>query len=324
MNVDVDRAVKPVGITVVMPSYNQGQFIKAALRSLLDQQYPDLEILVLDGGSTDDTVEILRSFGHSITWTSGPDEGQSDAIATGFTRATRPWLTWLNSDDVQCGEALWRIASAVAAHPDVDVVFGHGHYMTENGSYLRAYPTMDPAAPGGMERQVYAKGYVAQPSVFFTRAAYERVGGIDRTLQYCMDYELWCKLACSGARFQRVDADLSGNRWHDAAKTASNTLDLLAEVAMVQRRYFGRVSPYFVQAISDHLYDRLIGSRFGTRNHILHRWLCFKSVWLWLNAGRPLFCIRGLLCATIAKSGPIEKDLLSWRDLRLAFRKRHA
>lgn len=300
--------------TVVVPSFNQGRFIDDTLRSLLDQGYPDLEILVLDGGSTDDTVERLRRYGTDIEWTSEKDEGQSDAIAKGFARARNPWITWLNSDDVQTGNALHAVAAVIRRHPDVDVVVGRGHYMDEDGSNPRPYPTI-PLGPGAdPRREMFEKGYLAQPSVFFRKAAYDRVGGLDRRLRYCMDYDLWARFAIAGCRFEACDADISGNRWYAETKTSANALDLLAEVVATQARLFGKVSPYFVQAVSDHLYQKLHATHFGDARHIFYRWLYFKSAWLWLNARNPSYCLRGLFTQTLAKSGPLVNDRLEWAD----------
>src|SRR5258706_15711376 len=124
----------PVGFTVVVPSFNQGRFIDETLRSLLDQGYPSLEILVVDGGSTDDTVERLKQYGNRISWISEKDDGQSDAIAKGFARAKHEWITWLNSDDVQCNQALWVVNDSIAGIKEVDVVIGQGHYMDADGA----------------------------------------------------------------------------------------------------------------------------------------------------------------------------------------------
>jgi len=309
----------PIPITVVVPSFNQGRFIDYTLASLLDQAYPALEILVMDGGSTDDTVERLKRYGDRITWVSEQDRGQSDAIAKGFARARHEWITWLNSDDVQCNRALWSVNDAVANDPQAEVVVGQGHYMDEDGSNSRPYPTIPVGRGIDVAKQIFEKGYLAQPSVFFRKSAYERIGGIDASLRFCMDYDLWSRFALAGCRFAACDVDISGNRWYATTKTAGQTTELLAEVAANQIRHFGRVSPYFVQAISDNLYQTFHGNHHGDRHHVLYRVLYFKTVWLWFNARRPLYCLRGLLFETIAKSGPIVGDKLTlgdcWRGL---------
>jgi glycosyltransferase involved in cell wall biosynthesis len=305
-----------IGISVVVPSFNQGRFIDQTIRSLLDQNYPNLEVLVMDGGSTDDTIERLKAFGDRVRVISEKDEGQADAIIKGFARTNKPWLTWLNSDDVQCNRALWRADEAVMAHPGAEVIVGEAHYMDEDGSNPRPYPTID-AGPGiDVRKEVFEKGYMAQPSIFFSRDLYGRVGGLSRGLNFCMDYDLWARFTTSGATFVRVKADISGNRWYATTKTAAQTLDLYAEVIATQHRVFGAASPYFVQAVSDHLYAKFHSPFFGDRAHLLFRWTYFKALWLALNARAPLYCAKGLLLQTIAKSGPVAGDRMTFKDWR--------
>lgn len=311
----------PVTFTIVVPSFNQGNFIDDTLHSLLDQRYPSLEILVIDGGSTDDTVERLKQYGDCITWISEKDEGQADAITKGFARAKHEWMTWLNSDDVQCNRALWVVNDLIAGNEKVDVVIGRGHYMDVNGGNYRPYPTI--AAGEGIDviHELFAKGYVAQPSVFFRKSAYERVGGIDHTLKFCMDYDLWVRFALAGCRFVSCSTDLSGNRWYETTKTAGQLIELLAEVVANQVKHFGCVSPYFVQAVSDNLYQKFHASHFGDNHHLIYRLLYFKTVWLWLNMRRPVYCLHGLLFETIAKSGPVIGDKLVFHDYWVGIKK---
>lgn len=311
----------PIGITVVVPSFNQGQFIDDTLRSLLDQGYPDLEIIVMDGGSTDNTIDRLKSYANQIIWVSEKDGGQSAAIAKGFSRATRPWITWLNSDDIQCNRALWAINEVIASDTSVDVVVGQGHYMDSDGGNPRPYPTIRTGEGVDIKKELFEKGYVAQPSVFFRKVTYDAIGGINQNLDFCMDYDLWVRFALSNCRFAPCDFDISGSRWYETTKTAGQLLDLLAEVAANQIRHYGRVSPYFVQAVSDNLYAKFHSLHYGDANQIIYRLIYFKSVWLWFNLRRPLYCLHGLFVETIAKSGPIVGDKLTWRDLVQGLRK---
>jgi glycosyltransferase involved in cell wall biosynthesis len=315
-------------IAVIVPSFNHGRFIEDAVNSVLTQNYSAVDIIVVDGSSTDDTIGRLRSFGDKIRWVSEKDEGQSDAIIKGIAGTKGTWVTWLNSDDIQCGNALRLVAEAVAADPDVEVLVGGGHYMSEDGTFQRPYPTIDVGPGVDVAKQIFEKGWMAQPSIYFRRDLYDRVGGLDRKLQFCMDYDLWARFALAGARFGRLNGDLSGNRWHETAKTASQLIDLYAEVLATQRRLFGRVSPYFVQALSDHMYGRFHAKFFGDRTHLANRWLYFKAMWVIFNARSPLYCLKGLLCYSIIKSGPLGDDHATIRDwlggLIKAFRNRAA
>lgn len=305
-----------VGITVVVPSFNHGRFIDESIRSLLEQNYCNLQIIVMDGGSTDDTIDRLKAFGDRIRWISEPDEGQSHAIIKGFALSSDPWLAWLNSDDIQCNRALWRVDECVSADPSVGVVVGRGHYMDADGINPRDYPTIDLGAGTDPAEGIFERGYMAQPSVFFARSLYERVGGINRSLQFCMDYELWARFALAGAKFAAIDADISGNRWYESTKTSGQTLDLYAEIVATQQRLFGKVSSFYVQAVSDFLYSKFHSRFFGDRGHLFYRWIYFKAMWLALNARAPQHCATGLLRHTIAKSGPVIGDRMTWRDWR--------
>jgi glycosyltransferase involved in cell wall biosynthesis len=305
----------PTSFTVVVPSFNHGRFIDETLASLLDQDYPALEILVMDGGSTDDTVDRLKKYGDRIHWISQKDNGQSDAIAKGFLKATNGWITWLNSDDVQCNRALWAVHEVISQLAEVDVIVGQGHYMDEDGTNARPYPTILTGTGIDAKKEIFEKGYMAQPSVFFRKDAYERIGGIDPSLNFCMDYDLWARFAVARCKFAPCNVDISGNRWYATTKTSGQLLNLLAEVSANQIRHFGRVSPYFVQAVSDNLYQTFHGSQFGDTHHVLFRILYFKSVWIWFNLRKPIYCLRGLLFSTIAKSGPIIGDTLTYRDI---------
>jgi glycosyltransferase involved in cell wall biosynthesis len=304
-----------VGFSIVVPSYNQGRFLAETLDSLLSQRYPNLEVIVVDGGSKDETLEVLRARGEAIRWISEPDGGQADALRKGFALAKGEWLAWLNSDDLQMNDALRAVAKAIHDHPEAEVVVGRGCYIDEEGRYLRPYPTI--ALGGGVDvrREMFEKGYMAQPSVFFRRTVYEAAGGVDLGLQFVMDYDLWVRLAARGCRFVALDREISGNRWHEGAKTASQPLRLLAEAVKVQRREYGRVSAYFVQAVSDHLYHELHARHRRDGLHLLYRTLYFKSVWAWLNLPRPLYCLAGLLTRSIAKSGPVVGDRLTLGDI---------
>lgn len=248
-----DTGTSPLpGFTVVMPSYNQGQFIDHALTSILDQNYPDLEILVMDGGSTDDTVERLKRYGDKIQWVSQKDGGQTDALIKGFAKATKPWLTWLNSDDFQLNNALHLVAAAIRANPAAEVIMGNGHYANPDGTFLRPYPRVQCGLGVNMPEEFFNGGYVAQPSVYFCKNAYQKVGGLNPHKNLCMDYDLWTRLAVAGCRFTAIDEDISGNRWYEDTKTAQQLSKLHNEVIDTQWQCFDKISPYFVQATSDY------------------------------------------------------------------------
>ncbi|MDM8554071.1 glycosyltransferase family 2 protein [Desulfococcaceae bacterium HSG7] len=307
----VDRNFN-VGFSIVMPSYNHGRFIASAIDSILNQKYKNVEIIVMDGGSTDDTVKILKSYQERIRWVSEKDNGQSDAICKGFKLATKEWFTWLNSDDFQNGNALLHVKNAIEQNPDAKVIVGRGHYTDEHGNYMRDYPTVKAGPNADICREFFIKGYVAQPSVYYHRDVYFKVGGVNPDMQFTMDYDLWVRMAHTGCCFAEVSEDISGNRWYETTKTASQLLPLLSEVVRVQKREYGKVSPYYVQAISDHIFSVIHANNPENKHHLRYRIIYFKSVWFLLNCHRPMYCICGLLKANIALSGPIKADKLTF------------
>jgi glycosyltransferase involved in cell wall biosynthesis len=297
-----------IGITVVVPSYNQGEFIGDAIRSITAQNYPAVQIIVQDGGSTDTTLDVLRSLEKVIEWNSEADEGQSDAIIKGFAKAKYDWIAWLNSDDIHCNDALWKVDAALSKYPDTDVVIGNGHYMDRTGNFLRPYPRIDLSPGSDVKHAMFEGGYLPQPSVYFRKTKYDVVGGLNKSLHLCMDYELWCRFALADLKFVTVEEDISGNRWHDEAKSSSQYLNQLAEICAMQTRLFGKVSVYYAQNLSDTLFHTIRGTYQGPKHSLLYRTLFFKAVWVWLNLHDHHWLQTGLMDRNITRSGAIHRD----------------
>ncbi len=300
-----------IGFSVVMPSFNQAQFISDSLDSILNQNYNNVEIIVMDGGSTDGTIDILKSYGNKIYWQSEKDNGQSDALEKGFKLATKEWYTWLNSDDLQTNNALSNVAEVIKRNPGVQVIIGQGHYSDEAGKYLRPYPTIKVAPGDNVCYELFARGYVAQPSVYFHRDAYILAGGIDSDKKFAMDYDLWVRLARNKCKFVALNEDISANRWYETTKTASQLLSLLAEVISVQIKEYGRVAPYFVQAVSDYIFNKIHTKQRNPTHQLLYRIIYFKALWICLNIHKPFYCLCGLFTKNIAMTSPIIGDKLT-------------
>ncbi|HEX3559046.1 MAG TPA: glycosyltransferase family 2 protein [Pyrinomonadaceae bacterium] len=212
--------------SVVTPSYNQGQFIEETIRSVLLQGYPNLEYIVVDGGSTDDSVEIIRKYEKWLAyWVSEPDRGQSDAINKGWRRATGEVWAWLNSDDVYLRRALERAAQTFAQHPDVEMVYGSSVLVNERGEvegHLRA-PAFD-------LKELVRVNSVPQPSTFLRGQAAVGAGYLSESLHLCMDYDLWLRVALRG-RVVNLDEALSAMRLHPQSKTCTQLTRMNAELA---------------------------------------------------------------------------------------------
>ena len=221
-------------VSVVTPSLDQGQFIEETIRSVLDQDYPRIEHIVVDGGSTDGTVEVLQRYPH-LVWVSEPDGGQADAVNKGFRMAKGEVFGWLNADDLYLPGA---VSAAVAALRATRAGLVHAAWcqIDEHGAAIRERIA---PVPFDLDAQLNERNAVCQPGAFFTREAFEAVGGLDTSYRYAMDYELWLKL---GSRFPvtHVDAVLGAYRLHPASKTVAETSGFWAETVRASRAHGGR------------------------------------------------------------------------------------
>jgi glycosyltransferase involved in cell wall biosynthesis len=215
-------------ITIVTPSFQQGRFLEEAIRSVLRQGYPNLEYIVMDGGSRDDSLEIIRKYQEDLTyWRSEPDDGQSAAILDGFTRGTGSILGWVNADDVLLPGALWTAAKFLAKNPQTDLLVGAGVYIDVH-SKVTARSWGSP--PSSRSLLYWCCGGFVQPASFWRRDAFERAGGFTRSLRVSMDYDLYLRLTRAKAA-RSTPAFLGGLRIHEATKTSK----LREEVAAVDR-----------------------------------------------------------------------------------------
>ena len=190
-------------ISVVTPSFNQAGFIEATLRSVLEQDYPKTEYLVIDGGSRDGSVEIIRRYGDRLTrWVSEPDRGQSHAINKGFAMARGDVLAWLNSDDTYLPGTLAAVGEYFASHPETDLVYGDYAYIDPLGRTLWRRHVF-----GAMRYETLLyHDYLGQPSVFFRRSLLDRIGPLDETLDYHLDWDLFLRMwkVCRPVHLPRV------------------------------------------------------------------------------------------------------------------------
>jgi glycosyltransferase involved in cell wall biosynthesis len=244
-------------VTVVTPSFNQGRFIRDTIESVLGQDYPHVEYLVIDGGSSDETVSILESYGDRVSWVSEPDRGQSDAINKGWRRARGEILAYLNSDDTYLPGAVTAAVAALQAHPEAAAVYGEGYHTDEAGQVIERYPT----EPFDMHR-LAETCFICQPTVFLRYRAVQQVNYIDETHRYCMDYDLWIRLARVGSLYflPRYQAT---TRLHAETKTLGQRAQMHAEILQTVYRHFGHVPPSWVYAYA----HAVLGPRDRTRAH---------------------------------------------------------
>jgi glycosyltransferase involved in cell wall biosynthesis len=220
-------------ITVITPSYNQGRFLRTCIDSVLAQGWPNLEYRVLDGGSSDETLRILESYGDAIEWRSRPDGGQTAAINEGFEKATGDLIAWLNSDDYYLPGAFSRAVERLAEEPDACGVHGRAWIVDARGRRLRPYPTF-----AVRRDDLRRKCYVCQPATFLRREVLTRHGLLNETLDLCFDYDYWLRILRDD-RLAFCDAPLAASRHYPTTKTASRRSRALVEAGYLLRHHFG-------------------------------------------------------------------------------------
>ena len=208
-------------VSIVTPSYNQAEFLPRTVHSVLSQDYPYVEYTVMDGGSTDGSAKLLEKLSDRLTyWCSEKDEGQADAIASGFERSSGEIMGWLNSDDVLLPGAITAVADFFRDNPEVEVVSGGAYCIDAAGRPLPGAfgtYTLGVAATYGRLRYYHMDG-VFQPATFWRRSAYDAVGGLDRSLKFIMDRDLFLRLA-KRRPFARLPQMLACFRIHDDCKS---------------------------------------------------------------------------------------------------------
>lgn len=219
-------------VSIVTPSMNQGRFIRDAIESVLAQDYPFIEYLVVDGGSTDETLDVLRSYGSRVAWISEPDRGQSDAINKGWRRSRGSILSWLCADDGLYQGAVSRIVDAFAKNPDAGLVYGRGHLVDLDGVTLAS----SPLGARDAHTLVHHADFICQPSAFATRAAVESAGFVDESLTWVMDWDLFIRISRIAPLVYVPDV-LAWIRTHDQTKTNQGGHARFREIVRVIRRY---------------------------------------------------------------------------------------
>ena len=231
----------PLSLFIVTPSFNTGRYIGDAIRSVFRQDWPAMDYLVMDGGSTDNTLDVLRGFGERLRWVSKPDGGQAAALRDAFARSRADVFAWLNADDVYTDDALRVAMDFLAAHPEVDVVYGDADYINADGDLISRCTHIEPYSA---HRLLHYSDFIVQPATFFRRCAYEAAGGIDVSLHFAMDYDLWVKMARLSVAY--VPHLLAHYRWLTDNKTAIGGIHRLNEITRMMAAH-GYGEPAYVR-----------------------------------------------------------------------------
>ncbi|MFC1488313.1 glycosyltransferase family 2 protein [Thermodesulfobacteriota bacterium] len=216
-------------ISIVTPSYNQGHFLEETIRSVLLQGYPNLEYIIIDGGSTDNSIEIIRKYESWLThWVSENDHGQSHALNKGFKLASGKILAWLNSDDLYLYDTLYSVAQSFIERPNTDLVIGKCDKLNKSGVIEPFFPHYDTRNFEIAIRAYATWDHFSQPSIFFKETVYKTVGPLDEKLHYTMDLDYWLRTFRMGFTAANVNKTLSIYREHDDSKSVAMK-DLMAK-----------------------------------------------------------------------------------------------
>lgn len=216
-------------VSIITPTLNQSEFLEETILSVLNQDYPAIEYLIFDGGSTDNTLELIKKYSQRISyWESTPDRGPAHAINKGIRRATGDYQGWLNSDDLLLPNAIRKIVDAFDRNPEVDVVYGKLVRIDESGVIIST-PRLPKDEVTFSKYLVIGECLVNQPGSLWRRGIVDRVGLLDEDLEYAFDYEFWVRIALADAQFFRLPEVLALFRLSPGSKTVSKSAEMAVE-----------------------------------------------------------------------------------------------
>jgi glycosyltransferase involved in cell wall biosynthesis len=238
-------------VSIVTPSYNQASYLEATIRSVLEQDYPSLEYIIIDGGSSDGSVEIIRKYSDRLSyWISEPDMGQTDAINKGFAQAKGEILAWLNSDDIYYPDAISEAVEFLQSHREIGMVYGDADYIDSEGMVIGQFPARQTSY------KQLRRGYVhiPQQAAFFRSRLWEMASPLDPSFYFAMDYDLWVRMS-EFSQIRYLPRRWAAFRLHQDAKSVAAAKYCWPEMIRVHRRNGGS---YFSLIFAKYLLRRLI------------------------------------------------------------------
>lgn len=220
-------------VTIVTPSFNQARFLNATMQSVFNQSYPNIEYIVIDGGSSDGSVELIKKHAHRLAyWISEPDKGQTDAINKGFARASGEILAWLNSDDTYEAHAVAQAVQRLVQSPEVGLVYAEANFIDEHGQKIGRFPAAQ------TDYQHLRRGYVhiPQQAAFWRADLWRQVGPLDDNLYFAMDYDLWLRLAKVSEIRYYPNQVWANFRLHGDSKTIAEDDRCWTEMVQIHKR----------------------------------------------------------------------------------------
>lgn len=237
-------------VSIVTPTYNMGRFIKQTVDSVLTQDYPHIDYIVMDAGSKDETVEILNSYNGRLRYESKPDKGQADAVNKGFAISRGRVFTFLNADDTYLPGAVSAAVGHMMANPSMGVVYGEANYVQEDGTNIGRYPTL-PFDPQTLNRCCF----ICQPASFMWSDVFQTAGGMNPDLHFALDYDLWIRIAKQYPML-KVDDVLATSRMYRENKTLGKRRPVYMEIMSTVKAHYGYVPFDWVFGYSSYLLDR--------------------------------------------------------------------
>ena len=226
-------------VSIITPTLNQAEFIEDTIRSVLGQGYPNVEYIIVDGGSTDGTLDILRRYEDRLRWISEPDRGQASAINKGFRLASGDILGWLNSDDIYMDGAIETVVRHFAEHPQHAFVYGNALALNREG---KSYGVRSHVKQADLDMLLNESDYIVQPAAFWRRSLWTTLGELDEDLFYTLDYEYWMR-AAKVYRLYHIPVCLAAERMYGDAKTFKGSIQRLVEIEQVALRHGGDGMP---------------------------------------------------------------------------------